>query len=1151
MSVLPIRLRDRPTPEQLRAIDPSASAWVAASAGTGKTKVLTDRVLCLMLAGCPPERILCLTFTKAAAAEMANRISERLGEWTMLEDADLSQELGNLIGQAPDAELRTRARRLFAQVLDAPGGMNIQTIHAFCQSLLGRFPLEAGVAPHFQVMDDRDASEMLETAKEEILAAVRDAGDGALAQALDQITRYVREDAFTSLMASLADARGDLRRLIRDRGSVEKAGQALRRKMGLGPDETGESVIAAACEDVALDLMGLRLAATALAEGSDTDADRGFGIADWLAAAPEDRVRRFEDYATFFLVQNLNAIRKTLITKGAAKKSPGVQEILEVEAERLLVALRHRCAAVAATATTALLRLGQELVDAYDRHKESMALLDFDDLILTARAMLAKPEIAPWVLFKLDGGLEHVLIDEAQDTNPEQWAVVEALTDEFFHGLGAAERKRTVFAVGDAKQSIYSFQKADPVFFRDMRDRYAHHLTDTGGELRQESLIQSFRSTRAVLQAVDAVFARSGAADGVALDGEPIEHKAARAIDGGLVEVWAPIMPKDDDEPPPWKPPVERARGDQPSSRLARVIARRIEQMVGKEMLESRGRKVRAGDIMVLVRRRTGFVEELVRELKRRNVGVAGVDRMVLVDQLAVMDLMALGRFLLQPEDDLTLATVLKGPLVGLDEDALFRLAHGRKVSLWRELRARKDEEPAFAAAETMLSGLLAEADYMPPFEFYSRVLGAGRGREKLAARLGPDALDPIAEFLDLTLTYERGHVASLEGFLHWVETGAVEIKRDLEQDQQNAVRVMTAHGSKGLQAPIVFLPDTLGTPRQGPPLLWPEERDGGERLLLWPPAKAWYETVAETERARVDLKRDQEHRRLLYVAMTRAEDRLYVCGWHPKTKAPDGCWYNLIRDGVAPIATEIEDPFLKSDPDADNSKVLRLVCKQEQPAKPWDETAAPAETTALPAWARQPAPDLPEPIRPFAPSRPEGEEPAVASPFAEGGVDRFKRGRLIHRLLQSLPDLPEASRAAAARAFLSRPGHGLEEKAIDAIASETLAVLNDPLCREVFGPGSLAEVPLVGQVGGRVLSARLDRLVVGANGVSFVDFKTDRPPPVDESGVPEAYLRQMAAYRAGLAALYPGKPLKCLLLLTWGPRLMEISAEKLAAHAP
>ena len=1142
---------------QRRAADPAASVWVAASAGTGKTKVLTDRVLALLLAGTAPQRILCLTFTRAAAAEMSNRIAETLGAWAASTNDDLAAALAQRLGRAPSDGQIMRARTLFARVLEAPGRLNIQTIHAFCQSLLGRFPIEAGVAPHFRVMDERDASEMLHAAREQVLTlADRDGnkeGEGqavSLAEALARVTAHVHETGFPDLMTALIGARGRLRRLIGLTGP-DQAVAKIRRRLGLDDGETAETFVVAACADDAIDGDGLRRAAEALAQGSATDQGRGADIAAWLTGDPAARREGFATYTAVFLTQaSPPVMRKTLITKAAAEKSPAAIDVLASEAERLLATERKRRAAVTAQATEGLLILGDALLDAYTGQKERAARLDYDDLILIARTLVADSGAADWVLFKLDGGIDHVLIDEAQDTNPDQWRVVTALADEFFAGAGGRDEARTVFAVGDVKQSIFSFQGADPTAFDDTRGHFSRRVSAANGLWSEVPLNRSFRSTRAVLAAVDAVFADPAVRDGVSLDQMPITHEAARHDAGGLVEVWPAIEADVQAAPVPWKPPVERVIATAPSTRLAHLIAARIEAMVaGDEILESKGRPVRAGDVMVLVRRRGPFVDDLVRALKERGVEVAGVDRMVLTDQMAVMDLIALGRFLLFPDDDLTLATVLKGPLFALDEKRLFDLAHDRPGALWRSLRDGARNNPDLAAVADELSSLLAAADFTPPFELFADILGARDGRRRLLARLGPDAEDPIAEFLDLALDYERGHAASLQGFLHWLEIGAVEVKRDPEHGARDAVRVLTVHGAKGLQAPIVFLPDTLQAPRAGETLLWPEADDG--TVLLWPPGKAAVETVAEAERERLAARRDEEYRRLLYVAMTRAEDRLYVAGWHTRNKAPDGCWYNLIRSGLDGIA-EAEKPAGELADAAVDEPILRLSCPQEGAAiddGPLINQSA--DRPALPDWATQSAPAEADPPRPLAPSRPDGEEPAVRSPFGDDDGARFKRGRLVHRLLQGLPDVTPERRRDAARAWLSRPVHDLNAAAVDAITDETLAVLETPEFAPLFGPGSQAEVPFVGRVGAHVLSGQIDRLAVTDEAVIIVDYKTNRPPPGRIEDVSVVYLKQMAAYRAALKDIYRDREIVCHLLWTEGPRLMTLPDDVLENHAP
>ncbi len=1143
-----------PNQQQRLAASPDASVWVSASAGTGKTKVLTDRVLSLLLTGTRPQRILCLTFTRAAAAEMESRIADQLGFWTMMAEDDLQNVLAELLGEPPEDQMVARARQLFAEVLDTPGGMNIQTIHAFCQSLLGRFPLEANVAPHFALMDERDAEEMLIAAREDLLNRARGGQDEELAAALAEVTSHIHETQFPELLAELTYARGRLRRLIDHHGGITVVIKNVRALLSVSADETPESVIALASENEAFDELGLRLALTALAGGSKTDQERAAVLQNWLEQG-ERTYTDFETYVGAFLTAKWHhgaiEVRKSLITKKPAENNPGVKEILEQEAGRLARVLLHWRAVSVARSTTGLLVLGEALLATYQAQKEERALLDYDDLILLAGELLHREGVAPWVLFKLDGGIDHVLIDEAQDTSPDQWRVIEALADEFFAGLGSHETPPTIFAVGDVKQSIYSFQGADPITFGAMRDQFANRAQAAGQEWRPIDLTVSFRSTQAVLSAVDAVFAQAPAVDGVTLEEEVIHHEAWRAEDGGLVELWPPVEPRAADAPSAWKPPVERIRGDAPQTRLAGLIAGRIARMINdKEILEAKGRPIEPGDVMVLVRRRSGFVEDLVRALKELEINVAGVDRMVLTEQMAVMDLIALGKFLLLPEDDLTLATVLKSPMIGLSEEQLFELAYQRDGTLWQSLAAHIKDQPDFAVAHEALTVLLAQADYVPPFELYSEILGKHHGRLKLVSRLGPDALDPIAEFLNLALVYEKSHVASLEGFLYWVEAGEVEIKRDLEQATQNAVRVMTVHGAKGLQAPIVFLPDTLQMPKQSAALFWPQDDAGQDVSLLWPPRRGLYEDVAEHERTTVIQRRDQEYRRLLYVAMTRAEDRLYICGWHTKNKAPEQCWYNLIQAGLMDCAVEVEDKYLAEVGETTSSTVLQLVSPQK--AKTKEKQPSPDQTyDDLPDWAGLPPADDPTPPTPLTPSRPDDEEPAVMSPLKSDDGARFKRGRIIHNLLQTLPDMAVDHREEALKSYLARDAHELSESQQLEIVEEIQAVLNDSEFAPLFGPGSRAEVPLIGEVAGQIMSAQLDRLLVTEDEILVVDFKTNRPPPTDPSNVADIYLRQMAAYRRALQNIYPGREIRCALLWTVGPHLMPLTTDQLVNYEP
>ncbi len=1121
---------------RITAADPGVSAWVSANAGTGKTTVLVNRIIRLLLAGTPPSRILCLTFTRAAAAEMAARLNEDLGKWAVMDEADLRAELTALLGADPGQDL-SRARHLFAESLEVPGGLKVQTIHAFCESLLARFPIEAGVSPHFSVMDERTAAELLRNVRDRVLARED------LAYDLQHMAELVDEDQFTDVMRELQANRGKLRRLLSRHGGRPKLMSAVRQVLGVGEGDTPDSVIEQACAPGAFDETNLRAVCRALSQGSPKDTERGTALAAWLDAGPERRAAGFETYMHLFLTQKREPTI-TIITKKAAEIDPGAEESLRVEQIRVYGVSERFKAATVAHATSALVTVGEALLAAYEAAKEARALFDYDDLILKAHDLLKAQGGVNWVLYKLDGGLDHILVDEAQDTSPDQWEILDALGLEFFSGESAGALHRTVFGVGDEKQSIYSFQGADPAGFGHQRDTFATWAQAAGKPFAPVEMALSFRSTWSVLGLVDKVFATETASVGLTFGDRPVRHLSNRDGQAGLVEMWETEIPIEEEEQDPWDAPLDQVPAHSPPTRLAGRVADTVKGWIDrKEILESRDRPIVPGDIMILVRTRTHFVETMVRELKKRGIPVAGTDRMILTDQLVVMDMMALGRFALLADDDLNTATVLKGPLAGLDDEDLFRLAHKRTGTVWQALGAAAGDDARLAEVHRRLSDLRRRADFAPPFEFFAYLLGPLGGRTKLLARLGPDAGDPIDEFLALALAFERDHVPSLQGFLHWLEAGRAEVKRDLEQGQDQ-VRVMTVHGAKGLQAPVVVLPDTCTLPpaNKDPRLRW--RLDGDLPVLLWPVRRENEGSLSRELREEARRRQEEEYRRLLYVAMTRAEDRLYITGWEGKRGRDDDCWYNL----VAAALRKEETAF----PGNAGETVWRLTLPQEtEPdrARTADGAAAPA--VPLPAWTRRPVPAEPKPPQPLAPSRPASDEPPVSSPLSPGDEGHFQRGRLIHRLLQTLPDLLPERRRDSARAFLARPACGLEGAHQEAVADEVLEVLDDPRFAVLFGPGSRAEVPLVGLVGGMALSARVDRLVVMPSAILVVDYKTNRSPPDKAKNVPAPYLVQMAAYRAALQAIYPDRSVRAALLWTDGPTLMELPDVLLDRHAP
>lgn len=1131
------------TEAQKRAADPGVNTWVTASAGTGKTKVLSDRVLRLMLAGTSPASILCLTFTRAAAAEMSLRINEMLAAWATATGPKLHEALLELTGKSPGKDEAKRARRLFAEVLDVPGGMKIQTIHAFCQSLLRRFPVEAGVAPHFNVVDDRLADEMMAAAFQRLLRHARPEADATLAEALAVITGLVSEDAFKGLIHELSGKRAELHDLLQAHGGADGLIAALRNHLCVPPGADADQVLRQAASEDWFDRQGLKAAVTALDAGSKTDKERAATVKAWLEMDEAGRAAGFDAYRNAFTTQK-DEPRKTLATKKIIAASPDALDALEAEQVRLLEVLDRAKAARTAEASAELVRLGAALLEFYDAEKQYRAALDFGDQIERSCELLNQPGIAPWVLYKIDGGLDHLLVDEAQDTSPQQWRVIAALAEEFFSGESARPTPRTLFVVGDEKQSIFSFQGADPDALDRMRRYFEVKARDAKRVWDPVSLNFSFRSTDAVLATVDAVFEPQEMRHDVSADGQAIRHTAARAGQAGRVELWSPVSPADEDLSTGWDMPERARASNDPSLELAQILAERIARWTAGAKapgddgwLASRNRAAQPGDIMVLVRRRSAFVDQLVRALKARIVPVAGVDRMAVSAQLVVMDLMALADFVLLPADDLTLACVLKGPLIGLDEDALFDLAHDRgEESLWERLRTLRDERDDYRDAFTYLRAALARADFVPPFEFFAELLSTPPGRAQMLARLGTEAADPIDEFLNLALAFERDHPPSLQGFLHWVRRGRAEIKRDLEQ-ARNEVRIMTVHGAKGLQAPIVILPDTMGTPRKTPEIYWPTV-GGGRRLgPLWPGRADNRDSI--TMAAYASLREDQaaEQRRLLYVALTRAEDQLYVCGWHGRNGRDKGCWYDQISAGLEAMpGIEHLEPE-----DARAGTLLRLETTQTAPSEKTDRGVA-EDGTADIAHADVLAP-LPtsEARRPATPARASAR--ATLSPLDAETAHALARGRFVHRLLEVLPERAPEEREEMARTMAKRAGFS----GADALIARVLDLIAEHAA--LFGAGSLAEAPIVAAVAGRTITGQIDRLLVREDEVWAVDYKTDGTVPKRAEDVAPAYLRQMAAYVAALRVIFPTHHVRASLLYTAGPVHMFLSEEDLAGH--
>src|SRR5215467_16082696 len=671
---------------QARASDPKVSAFVSANAGAGKTHVLAQRVIRLLLAGTDPMRILCITFTKAAAANMAARVFDTLARWIALDDAALDREMRAIGETAIGPVQRARARRLFASALDTPGGLKVQTIHAFCTRLLHQFPFEANVAARFTVLDERATNELLDRATMAVLLDAATQPGTLLAGALATAIASAADTTFRDVVRELMERRDDVLRWVARAGSVAKAIDELSRALGVDPKESLENVERDLVEGTGLPSSGWATVAALCEQGGRTDGERGAQLRLALASSG---VARIDAYLSVFLTDKMEP-RKSIITTPLSAKQPGLKERLLRVQDRVCALLDRRNAVIGRDRTAALLIIGAAVIERYRAEKESRGLLDYDDLIGKTLKLLTAVNPG-WVHYKLDRGIDHVLIDEAQDTSEPQWEIITRLVAEFTSGMGARAANRTVFAVGDEKQSIFSFQGAVPRKFDEMRRHFADAFVAIGGGWRFVRFDHSFRSGANVLGAVTEVFSRRDVAMSVTSDAAGVApHLSLPDAAPGLVEIWPVVQPQVRNEIEGWDAPFDAVAVTSPQVRLARRIADTVADGIRNRTQLGRGaRPMTAGDVLVLVRQRGTLFEAIIRALKDRRIAVAGADRLVLTEHVAVIDLMALADALLLPHDDLALAIALKSPLFGLDEEALFTLAFERKGTLRAALAAK------------------------------------------------------------------------------------------------------------------------------------------------------------------------------------------------------------------------------------------------------------------------------------------------------------------------------------------------------------------------------------------------------------------------------------------------------------------------------
>lgn len=1135
---------------QLGAANPRDNVWLSASAGTGKTQVLSARVLRLLLTpGVDPSQILCLTFTKAGAAEMATRINSVLARWVRINAGILGKELKDL-GAPFDPETQAHARTLFASVLDCPGGgLRIDTIHAFSQWLLANFPEEAQLTPGSRPMEDRER----ELLAREVLAEMLSESDQVFADAVAQFSKAKDPAALRAWLMRCAKSAG----MWEGKGAWQSPMDArVRSVLGMPSDAGKEWADEVLHPDTFPDHQLAQLK-RALVEWGKPSGDAPMeGITNWLQCPIAERPNNLSCLIGGIL--NGDGLPNGNL-RHAKKFDPEFRERQQEVSDVIAIYQERRALLDLSEFLTTALEMGRKFWDRWENAKTREGYLDFDDLIRRAAELLGKTDASAWIRYKLDRSFDHILIDEAQDTNASQWDIIFALIDDFFSGEGArGDKIRTIFTVGDYKQAIFGFQGTSPENFESAKEKVksridaaranAHEMRDerrlpTWNEL---DLGRSFRTALPVLDFVNQTMDAIGHAQfGLTSASKPHEGDDR----AGLVTLWEPVTgleedAGDEDRKQEWLPAHD--------TKMAENIAEQVRRWVSDEepfVLEKGERRhAREGDIMVLVRKRKDIARQIVAKLHSKGVAVAGVDRLRLGEPLAIKDLMAALRFASQPLDDLSLANLLTSPLIGWTQDELLEyVPRARTKRLWSHLR--NHEAPRVIATAEQLKTLLARADFETPQDLLAWLLtGPWAARRKLVARLGREANDPIDELINSAFAYQSSHTPSLAGFIEWFDAGTTDLKRDAD-DAGGQVRVMTVHGSKGLQAPIVILADAAGDPDTKGDLELHDDPlgGGGDKARKVPlPSLKNEECAGPVLDAQEAAKAAamQEHWRLLYVAMTRAEEALFVGGSLGKLRAEKGphedSWYARL------------EPLFDGPVDADDIwGTRREFGVRADPMIRVDGAqagAASADKTNL-AWLNAPVGNEPKPPRPLAPSS-AGEEQGPDPPLApEIAKDAARRGTLIHALLERLPDVAPDDRREAAKRWLSRRAGDLDEAMRGEMLESALIVLQETDFAEIFSDKALAEVPLTAQVGGVVIAGTADRLLVTPDSVTVVDFKTSRRPPKDPDHIPKGTVKQMAAYASALEVIYPGRKIRAAVLYTHAPQLFEIARAKLDEH--
>ncbi len=1213
------------TDAQATAANPYQHAWVSANAGTGKTKVLSDRYLALLLAGNKPEQILCLTYTNAGAGEMANRITSQLSRWAYIPESDLIDEITTLEKPyikhiQPSQQTQTnqyqltrdkiaKARQLFTDVLDCPEGLKIQTIHAFCQSILARFPLEAQISPALKLIEDHQVTNIVANATNIFLQKhlenprihkalsilIDETAPSNISLLFDAIQNEINEQNFTQIDDLI--------------------------KQWLGSDQALEPITLTK-QIVTERLLDDQDLYAIIEHKIGRDKNSYPPLQSWLAYNAQDRLKHFELYQNYFLTK-----KATIITafENKRRKAHDQNDITELdlatrcqkEANRILDLLHRIDNIRLAQNTRAMFDIFKVLAPIFDHEKKRQGVVTYNDLINLTASLFSSSDTKDWVLYKLDHNIRHILIDEAQDTNPKQWKIIAELcalfftSDDSFYVASQEQSKpksqrnanhifgkqlqwlpRTLFAVGDIKQSIYRFQGARPIYFEEHRKRFSTLSKQSNVGFENVPMQTSFRSGNAQLQLIDQVFAN----DEVPLSEQKItpKHQSYQNTRHGHVELWPVLRPQTNLSSDQT---VQSLPAPSCLQLLCTQIADTIKSMIGTCWVSSKQRYAREGDFMILVAKRRPLMDPLTRALRKAGIAVSPGDKTNLLDEPAIIDIMSLLRFLSLPQDDLSLAEALRSPFIGANEQDIMDLVadkftHNRQ-SIWETLLHQHTTH--LNPAIIWLKKLLSATDQIALYDLIRMCLDLAcpgpfldqknssasdipiiTGRCALAQRLGNDINHQLESFSEFVSQYEIEQPSSLGAFIEYAQERASSLQKKQAKTNQNHVHIVTVHSAKGLEAPIILLPENIRSDNPKSDAISNIENENGLQITINKPAK-WIGNCIDDFIAFGKQQEEYEKNRLLYVALTRSEDRLIIMAADNKSETnkkpyqgpPKHTWYTKISNGLHRLANT--NGFQRQELVQNNPNftwygpklIYETGYSQLQSSKP-TPTSAP-DPIELPAWVHTTLPLERETSAIITPSKIATSPNKHAKAFAKPANKlALLRGRFIHLLLEKLPNYQATSHLSIALR-IAKQFYGLPQPTIDEAIDTCMTILNDPVFADIFTNKSRGELGFASTLnantlahimpkadlhdlqsnksknGNTLIIGRIDRLVITNTHVLIVEYKSNVSIPKKPEAISNHILAQLSAYYHAAEQIYPNKPIQVAILWTHAPSLMHV----------